>query len=274
LLIASLGSPTYAASGETPADWNRQFHRQIAHWIEDLAAKDEQFAVWKGAETDVQGLGVHSRQWLVRLSKAGSYVGYLVVGEAPEPPSSADKPAFVLLEYGLGEFILFHDAFAPLPIAAEPVYDGFASHWEVTLADQDQQFIDAKTGEKYPSTINRTPALVMPTLSARDLVRPDGSLTRQRTLTREESDPFDRIDWVKAAPLAIDEREGWRTLLNDQRQRYVVVASLFQDQVCAPFTVGTIHVWDDSVAYIGVWDEGLRFLPITYVTKVGSLVAG
>lgn len=274
LWVASFGSLTCAASQEALTDWNQQFQQQITHWIADLSAKDEQFAVWKGARTEVQGLGVHSRQWLVRLSKEGNYVGYLIVGEEPEPVTSAAKPAFVLLEYGLGEFILFHDAFAPLPIAAEPVYDGFASHWEVTLDDQQQQYIDAKTGERYPSTINRSPALVMPTLSANDVIRPDGSLTHQRVLSRTETDPFDRIDWVQAAPLAIDERDGWKTLLDSQQQRYVVIASLFHDQVFAPFPVGTIHVWDDSIAYIGVWDEGLRFLPISYVTKVGDVVVG
>ncbi|UFJ42948.1 hypothetical protein LOK74_10830 [Brevibacillus humidisoli] len=275
LLITSLGSHTFAADADPDSNWNSHFQQQIKHWIEDLSSKDEKFAVWKGARTEVQALGVHSRQWLIRLSKEDSYVGYLVVGEAPDPDlqQPPEKPTFVLLEYGLGEFILFHDAFAPLQIAAEPVYDGFASHWEVALDAQHQQYIDAKTGEKYPSTVEDPPPLVMPTLPSKELIRSDGLLTRHHTVSQEATDPFDRIDWVKAAPLATDESGGWRGLWQNKEQRIVVTASLFQNQVFAPFTVGSIHVWNDSIAYIGVWDEGLRYLPASYVTKVGKLVA-
>ncbi|MBO8163174.1 MAG: hypothetical protein H0Z34_05530 [Brevibacillus sp.] len=280
--IGMICSHAHAAPDEAEHDWSEQFQRQVAAWIENLSAKDEQFTEWNGAKTEVEALGVNSHQWLVRLRKDGTYVGYLVVGEVPteavtRPRSSTQgvpkaKPSFVLLEYGLGEFILFHDAFAPLQLSAEPVYDGFASHWQVALDDQHRQYIDAKTGEKYPATVQSLDRPIMSTLSVREVVGSNGQLTRQRIVSRVETDPFDRIDWLKAVPLSPLDEEVTRKLWQENYERIVISCSLFGDQVMAPFVVGSIHLWNDSLTYIGVWDEGLRYVPLPYVNKVGKVI--
>ncbi|MFM1653040.1 hypothetical protein ACI7RC_13175 [Brevibacillus sp. B_LB10_24] len=254
-------------------DWSQQFQQQVQHWISDLAAKDKQFKTWQDAKPTVQALGPGSHQWLITLSAKGKNVGYLVVAEAPESKGNLAK--FVLLEYGLGEFILFDDAFAPQNIAAEPVYDGFSSYWRVAQHGGDL-YVNAKTGERYPAALTPDPSVVN-TLSLQEVINPGQQLTASTTLEENETDPFDDISWIGAGPLRT-EGEGdkpWMKLMQagDAPSHPVVVsASLFHDEVMAPYSVGTIHVWSDRLAYIGVWDEGLRFLPYSYVNRVGKII--
>ncbi|MCZ6992493.1 hypothetical protein OH407_24490, partial [Salmonella enterica] len=83
-------------------------------------------------------------------------------------------------------------------------------------------------------------------------------LTKTHTLAQQEINPFDQIGWLplpdkKANPSPI----SLRSLMQQSEEKLVILnVSLFRDEVLAPFTVGSIHLWNDKAAYVGVWDDG------------------
>ncbi|MGC5327073.1 hypothetical protein [Brevibacillus sp. SYSU BS000544] len=268
LVFSLLPLPVFAED----TNWNRVFTKQVHDWIDNLSSKDEQFKEWKDAKTNIQALGPNSRQWLVTLQVRNKPVGYLIVEEDRKTDPQSDMPSFILLEYGLGEYILFNESTQPKQFPGQPVYDGFASFWKISQ-NGTTQYVDAKTGEQYP-TIVKPDNPVMSTLAKTDLAQAGLALTRHTSLGTTLTDPFDQIDWMFATPVSAQNTEiTWQDLWKTTDQEAVVVtASLFQDEVMAPFTVGSLHVWGENVAYIGVWDEGLRFLPSAYITKVGKII--
>lgn len=247
------------------SSWDKQFQTQITEWKDAIANRDPGFKDWQHSQTEIQTLGANQRQWLVSIKKSGKQVGYLVVGETPDSDPDP-KSKFVLLEYGLGEYILFDDAFAPREIAAEPVYDGFASHWLLTQSPA-SHMVNAKTGEPYPTAfIANEP--VMRTLPSNELVHSGQRLTQTRLLKQQEADPFDQIGWVHQLQSTSD--ITWKQLWQQQEGSSITLTvPLHHSKVLAPFVVSSLHLWDDQNAYVGVWDEGLRFVPYTYAKKVG-----
>jgi hypothetical protein len=264
VLLAFLLAATPAAAQEE-ANWDEQFRSQMTEWIKTIATRDPQFQQWQDATAEVQTLGANQHQWLVSLHRSGQQVGYLVIGEAPDP---GKKKRFVLLEYGVGEFILFDDAFAPREIAAEPVYDGFSSHWLVA-GKHSKRMVNAKTGEAYPEAFQAS-APVMDRLPAETLISFDGQLSETRILESTEQNPFDHIGWFHE--LNVNTGVTWDQLWQQPAEevRVTLTVPLHRGQVLAPFVVGTLHLWNDSRPYVGVWDEGLRFLPFSYVEQVGT----
>ncbi|QRG69758.1 hypothetical protein [Brevibacillus choshinensis] len=259
LALLLLVSP---ANAEGENNWTKQFQTQIHSWIDTIALRDPQFKQWQNAKTDVQTLGSNQHQWLVSITQSGKQVGYLVVGESP-----LGAAKFVLLEYGVGEYILFDDAFAPREIAAEPVYDGFASHWLLTQS-QSSHMVNAKTGESYPSEFTASEP-VIGTLSPDELVHNGEKLTQTRVLKQNEANPFDQISWVHDLYEKTDVTWSQLWQQNDSGSVTLTVP-MHHSQVLAPFVVGSLHLWNDQYAYVGVWDEGLRFVPYSYAHKVGQ----
>lgn len=253
------------AHAEGESGWDKQFQTKIHSWMDTIATRDAQFKQWQNAKTDVQTLGAGQHQWLVSISQNGKQVGYLVVGELPSP-KGAEK--FVLLEYGVGEYILFDDAFAPREIAAEPVYDGFASHWLLTQ-NPAAQMVNAKTGESYPTDFTANEA-VMNSLSVDELAAEGQSLTQARVLRSEEASPFDQISWVYDLYSASDVSLGQLWQQQSEAGPVTLTVPMYHSRVLAPFVVGSLHLWNDQNAYVGVWDEGLRFVPYSYAHKVGT----
>jgi hypothetical protein len=247
--------------------WEQIFQSQVHQWMEEIIQHDGQFRDWRKAGVEVQTLGANQHQWLVSLNKAGKQVGYLIVAESPQQGDSP-SPSFVLLEYGVGEYILFDDAFAPREIAAEPVYDGFASFWRVAHHPS-QQLIDAKTGETFPQTA-RPDEPVMNTVLAENLAGSGQSLTQMRLFDDAQTDPFDDIGWLQDLHKPKDE-VSWEQLMQKHDNTHITLTvSLYQNEVFAPFAVNSLHLWNDRAAYVGVWDGGLRFLPFAYAERVGD----
>lgn len=79
--------------------WRDSFQQHIEQWVTELAQQDPRFSTFAEATYKYEGLGPNSKQWLITFSKDELNVGYMVVGEDPS--------GFVLLEYGLGEYVLF-----------------------------------------------------------------------------------------------------------------------------------------------------------------------
>ncbi|MGE7270189.1 hypothetical protein ACQKK5_01895 [Brevibacillus panacihumi] len=254
-----------AAYGE--ANWDAQFQARIQEWMKAIAERDPQFTQWRNARTEVQTLGANQHQWLVSIKQAEQQVGYMVVGETPDP---AQQPQFVLLEYGVGDYILFDDAFAPREVAAEPVYDGFASHWLIAQnPSSPPQMINAKTGEVYPSAFHANEP-VMSKLSPDSVVHEGGRLTQTRILKSGSQNPFDQIGWMHQ--LYANKRISWGQLWqqNAEQSRVTYTVPLYHEQVLAPYVVASLHLWNDESPYVGVWDEGLRFVPFSYAEQIGQ----
>lgn len=262
--LLSLLLVSWPAYAQEETSWDKQFQVQIHEWMDAIAGRDPQFKQWQNAQTDVQTLGSNQHQWLISIKKSGSQVGYLVVGETQDPKQ---KSKFVLLEYGVGEYILFDDAFAPRQVGAEPVYDGFASHWLVAQ-NQSSQMVNAKTGEQYPTDFHAGEP-VMGTLATEELVHEGQRLTQTHLLKQTEQDPFDQISWVydRYSSSNVTWAQLWQQQANS---RITLTVPLHRSQVLAPFVVGSLHLWNDQSAYVGVWDEGLRFVPYSYAHKIGQ----
>lgn len=262
LAILLLAQPVVA---QEEGNWDKQFQAQISEWIQTIAKRDKQFQQWQDGSTQIQTLGANQHQWLVSITKSGKQVGYMVIGETPDPKQQS---RFVLLEYGVGEFILFDDAFAPVEVSAEPVYDGFASHWLVAY-EQTNRMVNAKTGEAYPAMF-APGASVINKLPADSLVTLDEQLTQTRVLEQTTQDPFDQISWMHQ--LHDNSTITWNQLWQqpESHVRVTLTVPLHHDQVLAPFVVGSLHLWNDQHPYIGVWDEGLRFVPYSYAKEVGQ----
>ncbi|USG63677.1 hypothetical protein NDK47_16005 [Brevibacillus ruminantium] len=270
LCALALLFPAHAFAQTEELSWDQLFRTQIGEWKNTIVAQDPQFGEWKNAEMEVQTLGANQHQWLISLSLGNKQVGYMVVGEVA---SVEKQKKFVLLEYGLGEYILFDDAFAPREVAAEPVYDGFASHWLVTLP-QAKQVVDAKTGERYLSS-TRPDDSIMCTLQEQDLATAGQKLLASRIIRPDETDPFDNISWF--TPLVLSETEvppsqlTWDELWQRKSDQMTLAVRLYHAEVLSPYSIASLHLWNDQKSYIGVWDDGLRFLPYAYANKVGKI---
>ncbi|QDX93455.1 hypothetical protein EEL32_07385 [Brevibacillus laterosporus] len=268
LLLFSLPSSQAHAAQEGP--WTTSFTQHIQTWMKKLEEKDSQFKTWKHATIEIQTLGPGLHEWLVTMKDKGKPLGYMVVAESQESASKV-TPEFVLMEYGLGEYTLFDKKLAPKDASAELYYDGFTSFWRIPLKDS-HEYIDAKSGEKFPARLKPDPS-VMQRLAGQKLVNKEAQLTLSRTILSTEADPFSRIDWLTARVNRPTTRTQELTYLLKQKtnEPIVITADLFEKEVMAPFTIGTVHVWDNE-PYIGVWDSGLRFLPYSYIEQVGSIV--
>ncbi|AUM64544.1 hypothetical protein C0R09_08400 [Brevibacillus laterosporus] len=268
LLLFSLPSSQAHAAQEGP--WTVAFTQHIQTWMKKLEEKDSQFKAWKQASIEIQALGPGSHEWLVTIKEKDKPLGYMIVTESQETAKQV-TPEFVLMEYGLGEYTLFDQKLAPKDAKAELYYDGFTSYWRIPIADT-HEYIDAKSGEKFPSRLKPDPS-VMHRIASQKLVDKEAQLTLSRTLLSTETDPFSRIDWLTARVNRPTTPKQELTYLLTQKpnEPIVITADLFEKEVMAPFTIGTVHLWDNE-PYIGVWDSGLRFLPYSYIEQVGSIV--
>ncbi|WP_134683137.1 hypothetical protein [Brevibacillus migulae] len=278
LLLFTLLLPATAPSAIAKGPWDDQLQQDIAQWMRTISAQDAGFASWRNATPTVRTLGTNQHQWLVTLTTQGKEVGYMVVAELPEKTDNkntadAQKFVFVLLEYGSGEYLLFDETLAPPDEDAVPVYDGFSSFWKVNK-EKVTHYIDAKTGERYPTTFQPDPEMIV-RMDPRDLATAEKRLVQQRSFSSVEENPFDHIDWLPAALAEPPTRTAvsWKSLMDRQEPRSAVLTvSLFHDQVTSPFSIGSVHVWNEDVAYVGIWNEGLRFLPFSYASEVGRIV--
>lgn len=272
LLAYSLFLPPFPVRAEAAQTWSQLFNQQVTKWIDQVSQKDPSFHVWRQAKTDMQTLGAGQHQWLVHVTKGNQSIGYLIVGERP---NQTDKPQFALLEYGLGEYAPFNPALAPSDDAL-PIYDGLSSRWQYNNDEGHIQSVNAVTGEAYPEGFTESESIVA-ALSSDEIVNGSSRLVqiKQFQLSSDEINPFSRIDWLTRKKTADQSAYSPEQLfaLSDYG-RLVLSASLYDQQVMAPFTLGAVHLWSDNLAYVGVWDESLRFLPYAYVKKAGAFSRG
>ncbi|MEF3303514.1 hypothetical protein [Paenibacillus sp. GYB003] len=257
-----------------PAD----FDAQINGWIASLSAQDR-FNDWNGAAWTRYPLGAGMHGWLILLRKDGSEVGYLVVG-------AAEDGSLKLVEYGAGENPLFSmktlyrsliqgelirsditDTSAIPPISVERLYySPLHAVWKAVL-DGQSIYIDAVTGEQLPLS----DAVFEPLQP----YRPNDSLASPASRMRQSSvqapfDPYDNTYWITDSPMPV---AGARELLADLHSAESPVlykANLYGKKVLAPFAVTGYHDWGPSGLYVGLEQQGARYVPFDVLPEHGT----
>lgn len=285
LLAAALAAPC-AAEGEhadKPAE-RRLLERQIDQWAHGLAARPgfERFAA---AKAKIEPLGPGTHGWLVRFEDKGDTVGYMVV-------HALKGGGFALTEYGIGEAPLYsaerlREGLERLGLAGEEgnqqgerpggidverrYVHPLGAAWRVETVDG-IFYLDAKTGEELPADDRlwngeepEAAACIEERLSGG--ARPSGSLAHLA-----ESPPFDpygRLPWITRQPLEWAGADIAALLAGGAELR--LVAERFGGAFLYVLPVVAWHEWEDGTGYIGVDQDGLRFIPKACLEPVARL---
>ncbi|WP_134698575.1 hypothetical protein [Ammoniphilus sp. YIM 78166] len=224
--------------------WRDSFQQHIKQWAAELAQQDPRFASFTEAVYTYEGLGPNSKQWLITFSKDEVNVGYMVVGEDPS--------GFVLLEYGLGEYVLFDQlGMVPNTLQLEKHYAGLESVWV-----EEGRIYDAKSGEQYPGEA----AIVPPIITSR--------IGIETSLASASHHPPDMLvePWIKPGEVIQEDSQLKERMANSEIS---FIARLFQNTVIAPFKVVGYHQWGEEL-FVELDDYGSRYIPYQYAVKVGG----
>ncbi|WP_438432098.1 hypothetical protein [Gorillibacterium sp. sgz500922] len=260
---------------------------KIAGWIGELS-RQPGFESWSQAShrTEVLGPGTHS--WLVTVIRDGDEAGYLVVTFAPDGTLG-------LAEYGSGPYPLFslntlHRVLAQrgliLDTDDEDPYDSdqlqriylgpMESYWIVKI-DSETLYLDAKSGQRLPDLDSaRTPQEGLQTAEPPGVVSlPDSSPANPASPSRVETEwhaaaiSTDSADtgwikpsaWLQATPSAAE------LLPLLQRTPVGLLLKVYGDQCLYPLAVDGFHEWNDGSVFVGLEQEGSRFLAWTTVER-------
>lgn len=285
LLAAALAAPGTAApadAGTKPAE-RRLLERQIGIWAQGLADRPgfERFAA---AKAKIEPLGPGTHGWLVLLEDEGGTVGYMVVHAVREG-------GFALTEYGIGDAPLYaaellrrglarlglmkhigeHDGAAASPPAVGRRYaHPLGAVWRIET-DDGVFYLDAKTGEELPVDdplwSGAEPEASCPGERPSGGARPSGRLKRHAEAP--VFDPYGRFPWITREPLAWADADI--PALLDAGSELRLVAERFGGAFLYVLPIVAWHEWDDGTAYIGVDQEGLRFMPVSCLEPAARL---
>lgn len=229
--------------------WRDSFQQQIQQWTSELAQQDQRFSSFTDSSFTYEGLGPNSKQWLITFTKEQATLGYMVVSEDPS--------GFVLLEYGLGEYVLFDKEavshFTSTPQDLSKYYAGLESVW----MNEGSSF-DAKSGEKYPSETKPKE----PQSEASFAIRQESTL--ESVLQQASIPPTE--PWMKPGQAIKEDQE---LMMRIGKGEVSFIAQLFQDTVTAPFKVIGYHQWSDQL-FVELEDYGSRYIPFQYAVQVGA----
>jgi hypothetical protein len=278
LLAAALAAPGAAASGG-PTE-RQQLESQVDIWAQGLSARPgfERFA---GAKAKIEPLGPGTHGWIVLFEDQGKTIGYMVVHAVREG-------GFALTEYGLGDAPLYsahllRQGLARLGLigddeegiggaAVERRYaHPLGAAWRVETADG-IFYLDAKTGEELPADDrfwNEAEREAAACLEERlpGGAQPAGSLKRHAEAPA--FDPYGRFPWITRQPLEWADADIAALLGGGSELR--LVAERFGGAFLYVLPVVAWHEWDDGTAYIGVDQEGLRFMPQACLEPAANL---
>jgi len=281
LLAAALAAPGAAAGEQAgkPAE-RRLLERQIGEWAHGLAARPgyERFAA---ATAKIEPLGPGTHGWLVLFEDEEGTVGYMVV-------HVLRGGGFALTEYGIGEAPLYSaerlgEGLARLGLAGK---DGAAAGgsaverryahplsaaWRVETADG-VFYLDAKTGEELPADDRLWGGEEREASACLEGWPPGGTQPSGRLARLEASPPFDpygRLPWITRQPLEWEKADIAALLAGGSELR--LVAERFGGAFLYVLPVVAWHEWEDGSAYIGVDQDGLRFIPAACLEPVARL---
>ncbi|WP_028559963.1 hypothetical protein [Paenibacillus pinihumi] len=277
------GSHTKAASN--PPSVTAELETQVTVWQHEIA-KQEPFQNWKSAEAEISALGPGTHGWLVNFNLNGKIVGYMVVNARPEG-------GFQLGEYGLGDEPLYsyktlYHSLVQLEIipsirsheqqdsrtenanfTAETVYlSPLHAVWKVQIAASGTTcYMDGKTAEQLPYT-DQLPYVETDSeeVFASNISQAAFAISQSQYVP--EFDAYESFPWLTKSPLEHSQQLLIKRL--DHRERLVFTSEPWDSAMRYVWAVSSYHQWDKDLLYIGVEQNGLRYIPYTSLIKYGN----
>lgn len=234
--------------------WEKAFDQQIKTWMKEISAKESQFQEWMNATYETYPFGPGSKQWVVIVLKNNQEIGYFIVGQA------SDQPIFELIEYGQSEWSVLSTELRNNPVF---LAEDFFYHGLLLAKKEDNTLVDLLTQEKYDHV-------------SLEKVKPFWSGEMVNLLHREQ----DFVDDPKKEPVVFitsaDQTESLNPIQFQEAHQYFYRAKILPD-VTGLYKVSSIHYWQGmdhppqhSKLFIGLEDEGTRYLSYQYLEQLGS----
>ncbi len=271
-------NPALAAPSQREA-----LQAQIAVWAQTLASAPG-FQSFGAAKIELMPLGPGTHGWLVLLKSItddAEVVGYMVV-------HAQENGGYQLSEYGLGEYPLFAEqtlrqGLARLellaqhdkkPLQVERLYpNAMLAAWRITDSKAslaDAIYLDAKTGEQLPID-DADWAAQLQALESADAYDSPRLIHLVSTVVAPESfDPYARMPWLTREPLAARGPADVAAKLQAGAELRFV-SEWFNEQHLYVLPLAAMHQWNDGTAYAAVDQDGLRFLPYSFLARYAQL---
>lgn len=230
--------------------WEDKFHQQVQGWIKQISAREPNFNTWEAAKWESFPFGPGSKQWIILILDKGEEIGYLIIGE--------ENGELLLIEYGKSEGAVLSQAVEKEELAEEDfIYSGLL--WG---KNENNIVVDLITNEAY----EHVPIdLVSPYWSGETVK----SLQLNQRLSVEEGK--DAILFYKQ----LTANQETEVTQFEGSHSYFFQTELLP-KVTALYNVIGIHYWDwnpvtkdQTGLFIGLSDEGIRFLSFRYLNQIG-----
>lgn len=245
------GSQAKGTEGNGNEDsWEATFQEQVEHWITQISEQEAMFESWTNQEWESYPFGPGSRQWIVLILDEGKEMGYLMVGEA-------ESGELQLIEYGKSDQSVLSQVIAENKLDEKFVYSGLL--WAVK---EKNVLVDLLTYEAYEhvSLDSFTPSWLGEEVQLLDEEQFLAQKKEKEPIVYYTSTPSESVSLTKLSQL-------------EASQSYFYQAEILP-QVTALYTILGMHHWDTedekSSSFIGLQDEGVRFLSYRYLDQMGS----
>ncbi|MBJ6364292.1 hypothetical protein ACFOQM_24030 [Paenibacillus sp. GCM10012307] len=276
------------AASSSPPPVPSELEAQATIWKREIA-RQEPFQSWKTAQTDISALGPGTHSWLVNLNLDGKIVGYMIIHARPEG-------GYQLGEYGLGDEPLYsyqslYRSLVQLAIipsvsslesgqagkvadhVAEQIYvDPLHAVWKVEPESQSGDskviYVDAKTAEQLPYTDQLPKARAKSVQTPLDTTKTENVIAISHAAYLPEFDAYDSFPWLTKAPLDVLQKSLAKQL--DQNKRLIFTSEPWDSALRYVWAVNSYHLWNDNQLYVGVDQNGLRYIPFNSLVSHGS----
>lgn len=242
---------TIPHEAQVEQQWEDRFYQQVQGWIKQISAREPNFNTWETAKWESYPFGPGSKQWIILILDRGEEIGYLIIGE--------ENGELLLIEYGKSEEAVLSRAVEKKELAEEDfIYSGLL--WG---KNEKNIVVDLITNEAYEHVPIE---LVIPYWSG-EMVK---SLQLNHRFSAEEGK--EAILFYKQLKVNKDSSEATHF---EASHSYFFQTELLP-QVTALYNVLGIHYWDwnpiskdQTGLFVGLSDEGVRFLSFRYLNQIG-----
>jgi hypothetical protein len=230
--------------------WEVTFQEQVKHWIHQISEQEALFKAWKNQEWESYPFGPGSKQWIVLILDQGKEIGYLMIGQT-------ENGELQLIEYGKSDQSVLSKVIAEDKLVEDFVYGGLL--W----AEKEKNvLVDLLTYEAYEHVSLES---FTPSWLGEQVQLLDG---RQIFSHKKEREPIVYYTSSPSEPVSLRETRQLET-----SKSYFYQAEILP-QVTALYNVIGLHLWDSdtetSSSFVGIQDEGVRFLSYRYLDQMGS----
>jgi hypothetical protein len=244
----SVQEQTAAQDGDA---WEETFQEQVDHWIKQISQQEAMFEEWAKQEWESYPFGPGSKQWIVLILDQGKEIGYLMIGES----ESGDLQ---LIEYGKSDQSVLSQAISENKVNEEFVYSGL-----LLAVKENNVLVDLLTYEAYEHVSLES---FIPFWLGEQVQLLD---ERQFFVHKKEREPIVHFKSSTSEPVSIATSSQF-----ESTQSYFYQAEIIP-QVTALYNIIGLHHWDSekettSTSFIGIQDEGTRYLSYRYLDQMGS----